>query len=138
MFKYMLFKPNTYFHWKAHFYGNLFPCRSKWHCIVYSLSMVMRLLTTYEKANNFCSWLDSAVAPAVLAIEWIAFGKQQSKEVVASIVLVCVGVGLSTMSDLQLGISGVGFLVGCGSIAVTSLYLIWAGRSSRALYPGAL
>ena len=68
-----------------------------------------------------------AVAPAVLAIEAGYYGKRASSNVVASIALVCAGVGLATVTDPQISSNLWGLTAGFGSIAATALYQIWAG-----------
>ena len=42
-----------------------------------------------------------AVTLQVLAAEAVFFGKRASRKVVAAIVIVCLGVGLSTVTDTQ-------------------------------------
>ena len=65
-----------------------------------------------------------AVAPAVLAIEFLLFRKRASKRVVASIAVVCLGVALSTVSDTNLGTSVIGLLVGAGAVGATAMYQV--------------
>ena len=64
---------------------------------------------------------------AVLVAEAVFFGKRATRKVVAAIVLVCVGVGLSTVTDTQMGSNMAGWLVGLGAIGATAAYQIWAG-----------
>lgn len=42
-----------------------------------------------------------AVAPAVLAIEAAFFGKRPCKRTIASVLVVCLGIGLATLTDSQ-------------------------------------
>lgn len=42
-----------------------------------------------------------AVAPAVLGIEATFFGKRPCKKTIASVVVVCLGIGLATVTDSQ-------------------------------------
>jgi len=79
-----------------------------------------------------------AVAPAVLAAEAVFFGKRSSRKVVASIVLVCAGVGLSTVTDTQMGSNLSGWLVGAGAITATAAYQIWAGTKQKELNAGSM
>ena len=44
-----------------------------------------------------------AVAPAVLALEAVVYKKRASPKVMASVALVCLGVGLATITDPQVG-----------------------------------
>ena len=66
-----------------------------------------------------------AVAPAVLGIEYVLFRKTASLRVMASIALVCLGVAAATVTDEQVGTSGVGgLLVGAGAVGATALYQV--------------
>ena len=65
-----------------------------------------------------------AVAPAVLVIEFVLFGRTAPLRVVAAILLVCAGVGLSTLTDVSLGTTGRGLAVGAAAVAATALYQV--------------
>ena len=56
----------------------------------------------------------------------------------ASIVLVCVGVGLSTITDTHMGSNLMGWLVGLGAITATAAYQIWAGSKQKELGVGSM
>ena len=75
---------------------------------------------------------------AVLVAEAIFFGKRASRNVVLSILLVCVGVGLSTITDPNVGSNSMGFLVGLGAILSTAAYQIWAGSKQKELNVGSM
>ena len=77
-------------------------------------------------------------AVAVLMAEFVFFGKKSSRKVVASIVLVCVGVGLSTVTDTHMGSQASGWLVGLGAIIATAAYQIWAGTKQKELQVGSM
>ena len=74
----------------------------------------------------------------MLAAEFVFFGKKSSRKVVASIVLVCVGVGLSTVTDTHMGSHMSGWLVGLGAITATAAYQIWAGTKQKELQAGSM
>ena len=66
-----------------------------------------------------------AVAPAVLAIEFVLFRRTASARVIAAIALVCLGVTAATVTDERVGTSGfVGLLVGAGAVGATALYQV--------------
>lgn len=44
----------------------------------------------------------TAVAPAVLAIDYLYYGKKASPRVTASVLVVCLGVGMATITDPQI------------------------------------
>ena len=92
--------------------------------------------TSIFKPKTDSSWSYRAVAPAVLLAEFFFFGKKASKQVVAAIVIVCIGVGLSTVTDAQMGSNMAGWLVGLGAITATAAYQIWAGTKQKELSAG--
>jgi solute carrier family 35 protein E3 len=79
-----------------------------------------------------------AVAPAVLAAEAAFFGKRSSPRVTASIGVVCIGVGLATVTDPQVGAGVAGLAVGAGAVAATAAYQIWAGTKQKELGAGSM
>lgn len=74
----------------------------------------------------------------MLLAEFAFFGKRASRKVVASIALVCLGVGLSTITDTQMGSNASGWLVGLGAITATAAYQIWAGTKQKELQVGSM
>jgi solute carrier family 35 protein E3 len=79
-----------------------------------------------------------AVAPAVLAIDAVYYGKRSSNKVMASVALVCLGIGVATITDPQISSNAMGLLVGFGSVAATALYQIWAGVKQKELGLGSM
>lgn len=79
-----------------------------------------------------------AVAPAVLAAEAVFFGKRSSPRVTASIGVVCLGVGLATITDPQVGAGLMGLAVGAGAVGATAAYQIWAGTKQKELGAGSM
>ena len=63
-----------------------------------------------------------AVAPAVLAIDFILYRRVPSVPIAASVAVVCVGIGFATVSELE-GAHGIqGAVVGLGAVLSTALY----------------
>ena len=79
-----------------------------------------------------------AVAPAVLAIDAIVYKKRASGRVMAAVGVVCLGVGLATITDPEISSNFAGLLVGFGSVAATALYQIWAGVKQKELGLGSM
>lgn len=79
-----------------------------------------------------------AVAPAVLGIEAAFFGKRASRKIIAAVLVVCLGVGLATVTDTQVGANAIGLLVGLGAISSTSMYQILAGTTQKDLKAGSM
>lgn len=78
------------------------------------------------------------VAPAVLGIEALWYGRRSSSRVTMAVLVVCLGVALATVTDPQLSSNAVGLVVGFGSVAATALYQIWAGVMQRELGLGSM
>lgn len=74
-----------------------------------------------------------AVAPTVLLIESVFYGKKNSAQIKMAVALVCMGVGAATVSEI--GATPFGMFIGFLSIISTGLYQIWAGveQSKRSL-----
>ncbi|KAL4436857.1 hypothetical protein ABPG75_003996 [Micractinium tetrahymenae] len=79
-----------------------------------------------------------AVAPAVLAIDYFWYGRKASPRVTASVLVVCLGVGLATVTDPQISSNLAGLAAGFGSVAATALYQIWAGSKQKELGLGSM
>jgi len=79
-----------------------------------------------------------AVAPAVLVINSLFYGKHSSIRVISSICVVCLGVGLATVSDPEISSNVFGLMVGLGSVLATALYQIWAGSIQKELSLGSM
>lgn len=79
-----------------------------------------------------------AVAPAVLGLEAAVYGRRASPKVMASVALVCLGVGLATITDPQISSNLAGLAVGFGSVAATAMYQIWAGVKQKELGLGSM
>ncbi|PSC75159.1 Solute carrier family 35 member E3 isoform A [Micractinium conductrix] len=79
-----------------------------------------------------------AVAPAVLAIDYFWYGRKASTRVTLSVLVVCLGVGLATITDPQISSNMAGLAAGFGSVAATALYQIWAGSKQKELGLGSM
>lgn len=79
-----------------------------------------------------------AVAPAVLAIDFLVYGRKASRRVTASVLVVCLGVGMATITDPQLSSNMAGLAAGFGSVGATALYQIWAGSRQKELAMGSM
>lgn len=79
-----------------------------------------------------------AVAPAVLAIDYLYYGKKTSPRVTASVLVVCLGVALATITDPQITSNLAGLGAGFGSVGATALYQIWAGSKQKELGLGSM
>jgi hypothetical protein len=60
--------------------------------------------------------------PVVCVMEWILHSKQYSKEVKMSVVVVVIGVGVCTVTDVK--VNAKGFICACVAVVSTSLQQI--------------
>ena len=65
-----------------------------------------------------------AVAPTVMFLELAAYRKVPSPRVVASVMLVCVGVGAATVTDSQMARNAKGLAIGLAATLVTAMYQV--------------
>lgn len=74
-----------------------------------------------------------AVAPTVMVLEFGVYQKVPTLKVVASVLLVCLGVGVATVTDTQMARNIKGLLIGLAATAAAAIYQVSAGcRSWRA------
>ncbi|MEW5305942.1 MAG: hypothetical protein WDW36_008452 [Sanguina aurantia] len=73
------------------------------------------------------------VAPTVMALEFVMLGKSRSRLMVASVVVVCLGVTYATITDSVVVQNLTGLTVGLLSTLVTALYQLLAGSKQKDL-----
>ena len=69
-----------------------------------------------------------AVAPTVMLLEACLYARLPSIPLIASVAVVCLGIGLATVSEIEGSSSLEGALVGVGAVTMTALYQV--GRCS--------
>ena len=74
-----------------------------------------------------------AITPAVIVLEFLMFSKVPSPMVLCSILVVCAGVTISTVTDTVVIKNSIGIIVGLASTLVSALYSIWAGTKQKEL-----
>jgi drug/metabolite transporter (DMT)-like permease len=74
----------------------------------------------------------------VLAIDYLYYGRKASPRVTASVLVVCLGVGLATITDPEISSNLAGLGAGFGSVGATALYQIWAGSKQKELGLGSM
>lgn len=74
-----------------------------------------------------------AVAPTVMLLEFVMLGKSRSRLMVASVVVVCMGVTYATITDSVVVQNLTGLTVGLLSTLVTALYQLLAGSKQKDL-----
>jgi drug/metabolite transporter (DMT)-like permease len=63
-----------------------------------------------------------SITPVLVAIEWIWYSKPASARVLASIVVLMVGVGMCSVSDVQIASNPAGIAAAVGAVLVAALY----------------
>ena len=68
---------------------------------------------------------------AVLIIERLVYAKTTSTSVKLAILVMCIGIALSTVTDIDVTLSGL--LVGVGAVLSASVFQIWVGSKQKHL-----
>eukprot|EP00210_Caulerpa_lentillifera_P005680 g5432.t1 len=79
-----------------------------------------------------------AVAPAVLIIEYFLFRKTVSISVLISVAIVCLGIGIATITDSRVSTNLIGLLVGLSAVLSTACYQVFAGSKQKELEAGSM
>ncbi|KXZ44800.1 hypothetical protein GPECTOR_62g915 [Gonium pectorale] len=82
---------------------------------------------------GFYQILKIAIAPTVMFLDFVLYGKVQTWRIVASVFVVCSGVTAATVTDNVAVSNVVGMVVGLASVFITALYQIWAGSKQKEL-----
>ncbi|KAG9455527.1 hypothetical protein H6P81_000035 [Aristolochia fimbriata] len=100
-----------------------------WFSIVANLSITGMNFSLMLNSVGFYQISKLSMIPVVCIMEWILHGKNYSKEVKTAVVVVVVGVGVCTITDVKVNLKG--FL--CASVAVlsTSLQQITIGSLQK-------
>jgi len=71
------------------------------------------------------------ISPTVLFIERVVYGKTTSSSIKVAILVMCFGIGLSTVHDVD--VTAGGLLVASAAVASASVFQIWAGSKQKQL-----
>lgn len=74
-----------------------------------------------------------AVAPTVMFLDLLLFRKIPPIRVVLAVLVVCLGIGIATVTDDKIISNLFGLSVGLAATVVTALYQIWAGTKQKEL-----
>lgn len=101
------------------------------YVVLNNLSLKLNTVGFYQ-ISKIC------IMPTLIVIEVLLFGKYPSRQVLAAVVLVCLGVALATVTDHGLATNLLGLLVGLAAILVTAMYQVWAGSKQKELQAGSM
>jgi solute carrier family 35 protein E3 len=82
---------------------------------------------------GFYQVMKIAVAPTVMALDIIMYRRLPKPLVIASVLLVCFGIAIATVTDHQMITNVKGILLGSAATLVTALYQLWAGSKQKEL-----
>jgi solute carrier family 35 protein E3 len=78
---------------------------------------------------GFYQMLKLCIVPCCLVINLVTYGEWATRKVVGALVLVLFGVGVATVSDVEL--NAVGSMFGAAAVLVTAQYQIWQGKKQK-------
>jgi solute carrier family 35 protein E3 len=68
-----------------------------------------------------------------MLLELVVYKKRPSMATVLSVVVLCIGITIATVTDPVVINNGLGLCVGVGATLITALYQIWAGTKQKQL-----
>ncbi|KAL0916054.1 hypothetical protein M5K25_013536 [Dendrobium thyrsiflorum] len=100
-----------------------------WFSIVANTSITGMNLSLMLNSVGFYQISKLSMIPVVCVMEWILHNKHYSKEVKMAVVVVVLGVGVCTVTDVK--VNGRGFLCACIAVLSTSLQQISIGSLQK-------
>eukprot|EP00798_Chlamydomonas_sp_ICE-L_P003790 gene3790-13859_t len=82
---------------------------------------------------GFYQIMKVAITPTVVALEVFMFSKYPSTKMLLSIVVVCLGVAIATVTDPVVVNNALGLIVGMVATLVTGMYQVWVGSKQKEL-----
>lgn len=76
------------------------------------------------------------ISPMILVLEKVLYGKSSTLQTKLAILLVLVGVGIASVSDVSVNLSGT--VVAMAAVVVTATYQIWVGTKQKELGAGSM
>ncbi|KAG0489063.1 hypothetical protein HPP92_007735 [Vanilla planifolia] len=100
-----------------------------WFSIVANLSITAMNFSLMLNSVGFYQISKLSIIPVVCLMEWILHNKHYSSKVIMSVVLVAFGVGICTVTDVEINVKG--FLCACVAVFCTSLQQITIGSFQK-------
>ncbi|KAL6509917.1 UDP-rhamnose/UDP-galactose transporter 1 [Orobanche gracilis] len=100
-----------------------------WFSIVANMSITGMNLSLMLNSVGFYQISKLSMIPVVCVMEWILHSKQYTNEVKLSVVVVVIGVGVCTVTDVK--VNAKGFLCACAAVFSTSLQQISIGALQK-------
>ncbi|KAG6648171.1 hypothetical protein CIPAW_07G129100 [Carya illinoinensis] len=100
-----------------------------WFSIVANMSITGMNLSLMLNSVGFYQISKLSMIPVVCVMEWMLHSKRYSREVKTSVVVVVLGVGVCTVTDVK--VNAKGFLCACVAVLSTSLQQITIGSLQK-------
>ncbi|OAY50166.1 UDP-rhamnose/UDP-galactose transporter 2 [Manihot esculenta] len=100
-----------------------------WFSIVANMSITGMNFSLMLNSVGFYQISKLSMIPVVCVMEWILHNKQYSREVKSSVLLVVIGVGVCTVTDVK--VNAKGFICACVAVLSTSLQQITIGSLQK-------
>ncbi|KAM0950426.1 putative sugar phosphate transporter domain-containing protein [Dioscorea sansibarensis] len=100
-----------------------------WFSIVANMSITGMNLSLMLNSVGFYQISKLSMIPVVCVMEWVLHNKHYSTKVITSVVVVAFGVGVCTVTDVE--INGKGFICACVAVFCTSLQQITIGSFQK-------
>ncbi|XP_021285120.1 UDP-rhamnose/UDP-galactose transporter 1-like [Herrania umbratica] len=100
-----------------------------WFSIVANMSITGMNLSLMLNSVGFYQISKLSMIPVVCVMEWILHSKQYSREVKMSVLVVVIGVGVCTVTDVK--VNAKGFICACVAVLSTSLQQITIGSLQK-------
>ncbi|KAI3836755.1 hypothetical protein MKX03_026348 [Papaver bracteatum] len=100
-----------------------------WFSIVANMSITGMNLSLMLNSVGFYQISKLSMIPVVCILEWLIHGKQYSREVKMAVLVVVLGVGVCTVTDVK--VNGKGFICSCVAVMATSFQQISIGSLQK-------
>uniref|UniRef100_A0A2P2KAF3 Uncharacterized protein MANES_05G113800 n=2 Tax=Rhizophora mucronata TaxID=61149 RepID=A0A2P2KAF3_RHIMU len=100
-----------------------------WFSVVANMSITGMNFSLMLNSVGFYQISKLSMIPVVCVMEWILHNKQYSKEVKLSVLVVVIGVGVCTVTDVK--VNAKGFICACVAVLSTSLQQITIGSLQK-------
>ncbi|XP_078155166.1 UDP-rhamnose/UDP-galactose transporter 2-like [Carex rostrata] len=100
-----------------------------WFSIVANASITSMNLSLMLNSVGFYQISKLSMIPVVCLMEWILNSKRYSSKVIAAVIVVAFGVGICTVTDVEINVKG--FLCACVAVFCTSLQQITIGSFQK-------
>ncbi|KAI8929578.1 triose-phosphate transporter family-domain-containing protein [Entophlyctis helioformis] len=100
-------------------------------CLVFSAFVVLTNLSLQYNSVGFYQMAKVLTTPFIVVVQTIFYGMSFSLRVKAALTVTCVGVGISSASDVQVNVLGTVFAL--AGVAAAGLYQIWVGTRQKEL-----